>query len=65
MMDWCVGNAKEETTKRSVSIVKYASGKAKIDPLMAGFNATKLLEANPEAAGVQDSVYGNRGLVTV
>lgn len=52
MMAWCVGNAKEEKAGRSaVVIVKYASGSAKIDPFMAGLNATKLLEVNPVAAG--------------
>jgi phage terminase large subunit-like protein len=51
MMDWCVGNAKEEQGRQSVMINKYANGAAKIDPLMAGFNATKLLETNPEAVG--------------
>jgi phage terminase large subunit-like protein len=49
LMAWCVGNAKEEKGRQSVMINKYAAGFAKIDPLMAGFNATKLLEANPVA----------------
>jgi phage terminase large subunit-like protein len=49
LMAWCVGNAKEEKGRQSVMINKYAAGSAKIDPLMAGFNATKLLEANPVA----------------
>lgn len=49
LMAWCVGNAKEEQGRQSVMINKYANGAAKIDPLMAGFNATKLLENNPEA----------------
>jgi phage terminase large subunit-like protein len=51
LMAWCVSNAKEELGRQSVMINKYANGHAKIDPLMAGFNATKLLEANPEAVG--------------
>jgi phage terminase large subunit-like protein len=49
MMAWCVGNAKEEKGRQSVMINKYAAGSAKIDPVMAGFNATKLLENNPVA----------------
>lgn len=49
LMAWCVGNAKEEKGRQSVMINKYAAGAAKIDPLMAAFNATKLLETNPEA----------------
>jgi phage terminase large subunit-like protein len=49
MMAWCVSNAKEEQGRQSVMINKYASGSAKIDPFMAGLNAVKLLENNPEA----------------
>ena len=49
MMAWCVGNAKEEQGRQTVMIVKNSSGSAKIDPLMACFNATKLLEVNPVA----------------
>lgn len=49
MMAWCVGNAKEEKGRQSVMITKDTAGVAKIDPLIAVFNATKLLELNPEA----------------
>jgi phage terminase large subunit-like protein len=49
LMAWCVGNAKEEQGRQSVMINKYANGAAKIDPLMAAFNAVKLLENNPVA----------------
>ncbi|MGX7926470.1 terminase large subunit [Tsuneonella sp. HG094] len=63
MMAWCVGNAKEEQGRQTVMLVKNASGTAKIDPLMAGMNATKLLEANPEAGSGAGSVYNQRPMV--
>lgn len=65
MMAWCVGNAKEEQGRQTVMLVKNASGTAKIDPLMAGMNATKLLEVNPEAPQSSVSVYAGRGVIRV
>lgn len=49
MMNWCVGNAKVEPKGNAILITKQASGSAKIDPLMAVFNAVSLLALNPEA----------------
>ena len=55
MMAWCVGNAKVEPRGNSILITKQASGFAKIDPLMALFNAVSLLSLNPESRGnIQD-----------
>jgi phage terminase large subunit-like protein len=62
MMNWCVSNAKAELKGKNVYIHKSSAGKAKIDPLIAGFNATKLLETNPEASGGA-SVYESRGIM--
>lgn len=46
LMNWCVGNAK---VNRNGSITKESSGVAKIDPLIATFNAAALMAMNPEA----------------
>jgi phage terminase large subunit-like protein len=49
LMAWAVGNAKVEPMGNAVSITKQASGSAKIDPLMATFNAVSLMALNPAA----------------
>lgn len=47
MMRWVVGNAKVEPKGNSILITKQASGTAKIDPLMAAFDAVSLMALNP------------------
>lgn len=49
LMAWCVGNAKVEPKGNAALITKQASGSAKIDPLMALFNAVSLMSLNPSA----------------
>ncbi|MCL9777652.1 hypothetical protein, partial [Neisseria subflava] len=44
-----VGNARVEPRANGILITKQASGSAKIDPLMAMFDAVSLLSLNPTA----------------
>lgn len=51
LMAWAVSNARVEPRGNAIVITKQASGSAKIDPLMAGFNAVHLMSLNPAASG--------------
>lgn len=61
MMAWCVGNLKIEATATAIRATKQNAGDAKIDPMMALFNAVTVMVRNPEAQG-GPSVYEERGL---
>lgn len=52
LMAWSVGNAKVEPKGNAIAITKQAAGSAKIDPLMAMFNAVALLSTNPQPRGI-------------
>lgn len=49
MSNWCVSNAKVVVRGNSIVVTKQVSGTAKIDPLMALFNAVELMSLNPPA----------------
>lgn len=56
MMAWCVGNARVEQGRSAISINKQISGTAKIDPLMALFDAVVLMGQNPEARSAPEII---------
>jgi phage terminase large subunit-like protein len=57
IMAWAVKNAKQELRGSNYMVTKAASGAAKIDPLVATFNAAMLMFLNPQAAGGQYLKY--------
>jgi phage terminase large subunit-like protein len=52
LMAWSVGNAKIEPRGNAVIVTKQASGTAKIDLVLATFNAVTLMALNPVSSGI-------------
>ena len=56
MMRWCVSNLKIEPTATAIRATKQNAGDAKIDPVMALFDAVTFMSLNPQASQ-QGSIY--------
>jgi phage terminase large subunit-like protein len=57
LMAWVIGNAKVESRGNAICVTKLASGFAKIDPLLALYDAAALLALNPEARTDQEQCF--------
>lgn len=55
LMDWCVANVRIEPTATGIRATKQNAGDAKIDPVMAMFDAASIMIRNPEAVSVFDA----------
>ena len=54
LMAWCVGNLKIEPTATAIRATKQNAGDAKIDPVMALFDAVTVMSRNPTPKGQID-----------
>ena len=57
LMTWCAGNARIVMKGNGMMISKQESGTAKIDPLIATFNAVALMSLNPEIENISLSSH--------
>lgn len=65
LMNWCVGNARAVLSGSNWKIEKAAAGVAKIDPLIATFNAVSLMDFNPEASGGNIDEFLNNPVMVI
>lgn len=56
LMAWCVGNLKIEPTATAIRASKQNAGDAKIDPVMALFDAVTVMSRNPAAGAPFDAL---------
>jgi phage terminase large subunit-like protein len=59
LLTWAVGNAKQQLKGSNYVVTKELAGAAKIDPLIALFNAAMRMRENPEAMGDGMNDYFN------
>lgn len=64
LLTWCVGNAKQRLKGSNYVVEKELAGAAKIDALIAMFNAAMRMRENPVASG-GPSVYEDRGFLVM
>jgi phage terminase large subunit-like protein len=55
LMAWAASNARVEPKGNAIVVTKQASGAARIDPLIAAFNAIAWMSSNP--ASSQPSIF--------
>jgi phage terminase large subunit-like protein len=65
IMAWAVGNAKQRLKGSNYVVEKELAGAAKIDPLIALFNAAMRMRENPQAAGSKSSYLETGALVVI
>lgn len=65
LMAWVLGNAKVEMRGNAPMVTKQISGRAKIDPLIALFQAAILMSWNPEASRKNLDAFLSRPIMVV
>jgi phage terminase large subunit-like protein len=65
LMTWCVGNLKIEPMATAIRATKQNAGDAKIDPVMALFDAVTFMALNPVPSDGGPSVYETQDLLVV